>query len=174
MITPVNLPRPALPTIQAVTTPATYDERLRVPLRWWVQGVMLVASLWLAMIVALPLVLAWVLTAVALAGLAALLLGYGSARIRVADGQLFAARARIEARYLGPAEALDPGETVRVRGVDADARAWLLLRPYLKRSVKVRIDDPDDPAPYWLLSTRHPAELSAALTALVSGSNTGR
>ena len=147
-------------------TPATYDERLHVPLRWWVQGVMLVASLWLAMIVALPVVLAWVLTAVALAGLAALLLGYGSARIRVADGQLFAARARIEARFLGPAEALDPGETVRVRGVDADARAWLLLRPYLKRSVRVVINDPDDPAPYWLLSTRRPTELVAALATL--------
>jgi hypothetical protein len=158
----------------AVTTSATYDERLHVPLRWWVQGVMLVASLWLAMIVALPVLLAWVLSAVALACLAGLLLGYGSARIRVADGQLFAARSRIEATYLGAAEALDPGETVRVRGVDADARAWLLLRPYLKRSVRVLINDPDDPAPYWLLSTRHPAELSAALTALVADAQTGR
>ena len=152
----------------AVTIPATYDERLHVPLRWWVQGVMLVASLWLAMIVALPAVLAWVLTGVALAGLAGLMLGYGSARIRVADGQLYAARARIEAKHLGRAEALDPGETVRVRGVDADARAWLLLRPYLKRAVKVRIADPDDPAPYWLLSTRHPTELAGVLNALVA------
>lgn len=149
-------------------TPATYDERLHVPLRWWVQGVMLVASLWLAMIVSLPRALAWSLTGVALAGLAGLMLGYGSARIRVADGQLFAARARIEAKYLGPAQALDPGETVRARGVDADARAWLLLRPYLKRSVKVPIEDPDDPAPYWLLSTRRPTELAAALVALVA------
>lgn len=155
--------------MQAVDSPATYDERLHVPLRWWAQGVMLVASLWLAMIVSLPLVLAWVLTGVALAALAGLMLGYGSARIRVADGQLFAARARIDASYLGPAVALDPGETIRVRGVDADARAWLLLRPYLKRSVKVTIDDPDDPAPYWLLSTRHPTELAAAVTALVAG-----
>jgi hypothetical protein len=158
----------------AVTTTATYDERLRVPLRWWVQGVMLVASLWLAMIVALPVVLAWLLTAAALAALAALLLGYGSARIRVADGRLYAARARIEARFLGAAEPLDPGETVRARGVEADARAWLLLRPYLKRSVRVRIDDPDDPAPYWLLSTRHPVKLSAALAALVAEVHDGR
>ena len=170
----MNLPADPLPTILAVTSPATYDERLHVTLRWWVQGVMLVASLWLAMIVALPVLLAWVLTAVALAGLAGLLLGYGSARIRVAEGQLFAARARIDARFLGAAEPLDPGETVRVRGVEADARAWLLLRPYLKRSVRVPINDPDDPAPYWLLSTRHPIELSAALTALVAGARDDR
>src|SRR4051812_16672061 len=35
-----------------------YQERLGVPLRWWVQGTMLVASLWLAVVVALPGVLA--------------------------------------------------------------------------------------------------------------------
>ena len=34
--------------------PVEYAERLAVPLRWWVQGTMLVASLWLATIVALP------------------------------------------------------------------------------------------------------------------------
>ena len=33
---------------------AAYAERLTVPLRWWVQGTMLVASLWLAIVVALP------------------------------------------------------------------------------------------------------------------------
>ena len=32
---------------------ASYQERLRVPLRWWAQGTMLVATLWLTLIVAL-------------------------------------------------------------------------------------------------------------------------
>jgi hypothetical protein len=43
-----------------------------------------------------------------------------------------------------------------VAGRDADARAYLLLRPYLKRAVRVEITDPADPTPYWLVSTRHP------------------
>ena len=43
------------------------------PLRWWVQGTMLVASLWLALVVAMPGPAAWACTAVALALLAALL-----------------------------------------------------------------------------------------------------
>jgi hypothetical protein len=50
-----------------------------------------------------------------------------------------------------------------VAGVDADARAFLLLRPYLKRSLKVQVLDPADPTPYWLLSTRRPAKLAEAL-----------
>ena len=61
-------------------------------------------------------------------------------------------------------EPLDREETRRVHGVDADARAFLLTRPYLHRSVQVPLHDPSDPTPYWLLSTRHPERLAAALT----------
>ena len=48
-------------------------------------------------------------------------------------------------------------------GVEADARAYLATRPYLKAAVKVPVSDPDDPAPYWLVGTRHPDRLAAAL-----------
>ena len=140
-----------------------YDERLGVPLRWWVQGTMMVASLWLAMVVALPGALAWAISAVALVVLAGGLLGYGAPRISVSDGVLRAGRAHIAARHLGTVEPLDPEATRRLAGRDADARAYLLLRPYLKRAVRVEITDPADPAPYWLLSTRHPDRLAAAL-----------
>ncbi len=63
-----------------------------------------------------------------------------------------------------PPRALDADATRRLAGVEADARAYLLLRPYLKRAVRVDVTDPADPAPYWLLSTRQPDELAAALT----------
>jgi hypothetical protein len=146
-------------------TPA-YTERLGVPLRWWVQGTMLVAMLWLAVAVAAPVVVAWLVTAVALVLLVFCLWAYGSARIVVGDGELRAGRAHIEARHIGTATPLDAEQARRTAGVDADARAYLLLRPYLKRAVKVEITDPADPAPYWLVSTRRPEELVAALKAL--------
>ena len=146
-------------------TPA-YAERLGVPLRWWVQGTMLVASLWLATVVALPGLGAWIVTAVALGLLALGFLSYGSARIRVAHGVLHAGRAHIEAIHVGRVSALDVEETRRTAGRDADARAFLLLRPYLKRAVRVEITDPADPAPYWLLSTRHPDRLATAISGL--------
>ena len=147
--------------MQPVTT---YAERLTVPLRWWVQGTMLAASLWLATVVALPPVASWLVTGMSLALLAALLLSYGAARIEVTDRELRAGRARIDLTHLGAVTPLDPDATRRLAGVDADARAYLLLRPYLKRAVRVDITDPDDPAPYWLLSTRRPDQLAAALT----------
>jgi Protein of unknown function (DUF3093) len=143
-----------------------YDERLGVPLRWWVQGTMLVASLWLAVVVALPAAAAWTISAVAMALLTLGLLAFGSARVSVRDGVLRAGRARIAVGHLGAVTALDAEETRRTAGREADARAYLLLRPYLKRAVRVQIDDPRDPTPYWLLSTRHPDELARVLAAI--------
>jgi hypothetical protein len=127
---------------------------------------MLVAMLWLAVVVALPSLAAWVVTVVAVAAMTSLFTAIGSARIVVGDGAFRAGRAHIGAEHLGAAHALDAEETHRTAGVEADARAYLLLRPYLKRAVKVEITDPSDPAPYWLVCTRHPEELARALTAL--------
>lgn len=143
-----------------------YSERLHVPLRWWVQGTMLVATFWLALAVSMDeyLPVVWTMTGALLLAMAGAFQSYG-ARIKVRDGVLQAGKAHIPLTYVGEVEALDAVETRRVAGVDADARAHLLLRPYLKRSVKVQLTDPDDPTPYWLLHTRHPEELAAALTA---------
>ncbi|MFC7497412.1 MULTISPECIES: DUF3093 domain-containing protein [unclassified Nocardioides] len=149
-----------------MTVSPTYAERLGVPLRWWVQGTMLVATLWLAVVVAVPGPVAWVVTAIALAGLFGGLWSYGNARLCVDDGTFRAGRAHIAAAYVGAATALDAAQTRRLAGVDADARAYLVLRPYLKRSVRVDITDPADPTPYWLVSTRRPEDLAKALTAL--------
>lgn len=141
-----------------------YAERLTVPLRWWVQGTMLVATFWLAVLVAMPFAAAMIATAVAAAAVAAVLLSYGSARVEVVAGEFRAGRAHIATAYVGTVQALDADATRRLAGVEADARAYLLLRPYLKRAVRVQIVDPADPTPYWLVSTRHPTQLTAALT----------
>ena len=51
--------------------------------------------------------------------------------------------------------------------------AYLLLRPYLKRSVKIRVRDERDPAPYWLVSSRDPEHLAAAIQ-VISGTGPAR
>lgn len=145
-----------------------YAERLTVPLRWWAQGTMLIATFWLAAVVAFPVHLFWVpsaLTVGALALLAFALGSYGSARVAVTDHRtLVAGKAEVSLDHVGSVVALDAEHTHLVAGRDADARAFLLLRPYLRRSVKVEITDPDDPAPYWLVSCRRPERVVAAIT----------
>ena len=153
--------------------PAAYDERLSVPLRWWALGTMFVASMLLAFLVALPLWLALAGTGVLVALWVGLFVSYGSARISVRDGVLTAGRARIPVTHVGEADALDAVSTRLLAGREADARAYLLIRPYLRRSVRVDIVDPADPTPYWLLGTRHPDSLAAALGAARSTRSSG-
>ncbi|MBC2934499.1 DUF3093 domain-containing protein [Nocardioides sp. zg-1228] len=142
-----------------------YAERLTVPLRWWVQGTMLVASLWLAVLAATPEAIAWTITAVAMLLLVALLGAYGRPRVSVDSTTFRAGRAHIPLELIGDVTPLDAEGVRRQAGVDADARAYLLLRPYIKRGVRVDIADPSDPSPYWLVSTRRPEELVSALEA---------
>jgi hypothetical protein len=150
-----------------------YHERLSVPLRWWVQCTMLVATFWLAFVVSTPALVAWSATGVLLLIMVGVLIGYGAPEVAVEDGWLRAGRARISGEFLGEAEPLDAGETRRVAGRDADVRAYLLLRPYLKRSVRVTVHDRRDPAPYWLVSTRDPDHLAAAIR-VISGAGGAR
>lgn len=140
-----------------------YAERLRVPVRWWVQWTVMIAGFWLAMAVAVPERLAWTVTALFLVLMAALFVSYGSPRIIVTDDWLYAGRARIERRFTGAVVALDAQAMSRQAGRDANARAYLLVRPYISTGVRIVIDDPDDPTPYWLLSSRRAAGLAAAL-----------
>ncbi len=147
-----------------------YDEQLSVPLRWWVQGIMLLATFWLAFVVAIPGAVPWLLTAALGAVLILGLTSYGSARVVVDDGELRVGRAHIALEHLGRSEALDEEQTRLALGPDADARAYLVTRPYLRHAVRVPLHDPADPTPYWLVGTRRPEALAAALNSRLGGS----
>ena len=142
-----------------------YDERLGVPLRWWVLATAFLASLLVAFVVSTPLWVALASTAALVAVVGGTLLGYGAARVSVRAGTLHAGRAHIPVRLLGEVDVLDEAAARRQAGRDADARAFLVLRPYLHSAVRVEIDDPADPAPYWMIASRHPERLAAALQA---------
>lgn len=92
-----------------------------------------------------------------------MLLVRSTATLEVADGVLTAGRARIPVTLLGAPEPLDAERMRRATGPELDARAYLLLRGWLRRGVRVPVHDPDDPTPYWLLSSRRPEDLAAAL-----------
>jgi len=141
----------------------TYTEMLHVPLRWWALLTMFLASLLLAFLVATPAWVAFAVTGALTVVAASVFVAYGAARV-VVDGQTFrAGRAHIPVHLLGTPVALDARASRLLAGMDADARAYLLLRPYVKKSVQVPVADPEDPTPYWLVSTRQPERLAQAL-----------
>jgi hypothetical protein len=147
----------------SATAASRYRERLHVPARWWALLTLFLVSLWLAVAVSTPVPVMWVVTVLFTALGVGLLLGYGHARLDVGEEALGAGRARLEWRCCGPARPLDAAQTRRLHGVDADPRAYLLVRPYIPTAVRVNVHDPADPTPYWLLSSRHPERLAESI-----------
>ncbi len=140
-----------------------YTETLTVPASWWLMGAGLALAVFWAFLVATPLLVA-VVAGLLAAGLVTVgLRRYGAARVATDPDGFCAGRALLPYRHVGRVEELDAATTRRVLGVEADARAYLLLRAYCKGSVKVTVADPADPTPYWLVSTRRPAALAASL-----------
>jgi hypothetical protein len=88
---------------------------------------------------------------------------YTAPVIAVADGELRAGRAHIPVSLLGAPVAFGGEEATLERGRRLDARAYLCIRGWVKPVVRVPVQDPADPAPYWLVSTRTPEKLIAAI-----------
>jgi hypothetical protein len=74
-------------------------------------------------------------------------------------------RDRLPLALAGEVTALDEDQTRALRGPRADPAAYLMSRPYLPRSVYIAVDDPAARGPYWLIGTRRPEELAAAIEA---------
>lgn len=139
-----------------------FRERLTVPIIWWV----LAGLFSLSVLVAVGTYLgpAWGLgTSIATLLVAAAIFGSAAILISVDEQEIRVGRASIEHAYIATCRALDAEQTRRRTGAEADARAHLVLRPYIKTTVEITLDDPEDPVPYWLVSTRHPQRLAAAL-----------
>lgn len=83
--------------------------------------------------------------------------------IRVTESQLIAGNARLPLDAIGEMSIHRGDDATMERGQRLDARAWLLIRGWVSPVVRIVVADPQDPTPYWLLSTRRPAELVEAI-----------
>jgi hypothetical protein len=84
--------------------------------------------------------------------------------VEVRGDELRAGRAHVPLDALGEVTPMTTAEEMRAAlGPELDARAFVCLRAWARTGVRVEVTDPADPTPYWLLSTRRPAELAAAL-----------
>jgi hypothetical protein len=162
-----------------------YHERLRVPFSWWLLG--LVTMLLLATEVvagyALPIAVAIYVVLVGL--VAAILWSWSRPTVLVTEEELRAGPACLPLAAVGEVSALDEAQTRSLRGPRGDPAAFLLLRPYLRQAVYIEVATPGaqtrahrrlrgfrlraemtrpaTDSPYWLVCTRHPAGLVAAI-----------
>lgn len=137
--------------------PSPFRERL-----WpaaWVWGAAAVVA-GFAGIVALPFggTAGAVTAGAALAVLGALLVTW-SPVVAVDGDELVAGRAHVPVGFLGEVAPLDAAGMREALGPGLDLRAYLCTRGWVATGVRVELTDPDDPTPYWVVSTRRPQRL---------------
>ncbi|HEY5821993.1 MAG TPA: DUF3093 domain-containing protein [Propionibacteriaceae bacterium] len=139
-----------------------FRERLSVPPVWWVLAFLLAVSLLAA--IGFYLGPVWGIS-VGVAAMAVAVAVFRSAAITLSvdDQVVRVGRSVLELRYVGGCVSLDVDQTTRRGGVEADARAHLVLRPYVATAVQITLDDADDPVPYWLVSSRRPVAFADAV-----------
>jgi hypothetical protein len=136
-----------------------YRESLRTPWWWYLVGLFVAGLLaaefhisglqltdWLSFGILLPLsaVLVWSL---------------GRGRLEISGGELRVRGAHIPLDQLSGVVALDARTLRRVVGREGDPAAFVSIRPWIGPGVQLWLDDPDDPTPYWVVSTRRPRQV---------------
>jgi hypothetical protein len=147
--------------VQPAVSSIRYRERLNAGIGLYL-GCALVIPAGLA--VFLPInVIAGVVAALVLYAIAVVFLIATARTIEVTADTFRAGKAALPLRYVGATRVYRGDDAFIARGRDLDARAYVLLRGSVRDVVRVQNTDPDDPAPYWLVSSRHPERLAAAL-----------
>jgi len=167
-----------------------YRERLHAPLSWWLVGLLTIFLLATEVVPGWPAPVVVAIYVVLVGGVAVILAAWGWPLVEVGGGELRAGAARLPLAAVGEVTALDQAQARSLRGPRGDPAAFLLIRPFLRQAVYVEVAirgtesrrggrRPRLPgfrpraeaasvsasSPYWLVSTRHPAELTAAINA---------
>lgn len=147
------------------TAAARYTERYTVP--WWAWPASLTVGALLAAQVHSGYggLRSWVpyVVAGALVVLALVTLSRGT--VRVTAGELQVLGSRLPLDVVGAIRPLDVTALRTVLREGSDPAGYHVVRGWTRGAVQVRLDDPADETPYWLVSTRHPQRLVDAVAA---------
>lgn len=142
-----------------------FRERLTAPAWYWLVAVVFGASTIIAVGFWYGPWVAFGGGLVVTAAITVLLAWFGRTEVAVGGEGVRVGTALLEWPWVGGVEVLDAEATRERLGVGADARAFVTQRPWLSECVVVGVDDAADPHPYWLISSRRPAQLAAAIEA---------
>ncbi|NUS36150.1 MAG: DUF3093 domain-containing protein [Pseudarthrobacter sp.] len=158
---PESSPSAAVPSTPSAGAPVAYREKLW-PNTWiWIIAAGVSAA---GILVFAPISMAAGYTAAAvLFVIIAVLLVVSTPAITVTEDSLTVGRATIERKFVGEVQQFRSDEATAERGTRLNGLAYMCIRGWIDPVVKIEITDPADRTPYWLASTRHPEQLTAAL-----------
>ncbi|MDG3011402.1 DUF3093 domain-containing protein [Rhodococcus sp. D2-41] len=165
------------PTADA-TARTVFSERLWVPIWWWVAGVVVAELLAVEVHMSARSVPWWIPGIVLLPFVAWACLWMGRLRLEVVvdgdgEGEFRIGRAHLPLDVISRTFEVPEEARSAALGRQLDPAAFVQNRSWVKTMVLIILDDPQDPTPYWLVSTRKPAELAAALAPRSQSPQTG-
>ena len=140
-----------------------FDERLRTPWWWYVAALFVAAILAGEFGVADKALTVWIPFGVLLPGSVVVVWSMGRARVSVVGDELWVDDAHLPVEVITGAAALDAATLRRLVGRHGDPAAYVAIRAWVGPGIQIILDDPEDPTPYWVISTRRPEELIEVL-----------
>jgi hypothetical protein len=140
-----------------------FRERLYLPWYHWLLPLLAAGLLAAEVNMGYPGVRAWLPYLVTIPLALLLLWRFSAAMVVVRDGELWVGEAHLPLKYAGETQIIPGNLKRKVLGPAFDPAAFALHRSWVGPMVWIELTDPDDPTPYWLISTRHPEQLVAAL-----------
>ena len=155
-------------------TLAAHQERLRLP--WWAWPAALTVGAVLAteLTLGIPEVPLWLPYAVLLPLSLLVLVPLNRLRVEVTPDEFRVDDARLPVEFISGVVALDAAGKREALGVGSHPLAFVVQRAWIGPAVQVLLDDPADPTPFWVVSTRRPVELATALLDVSGRARAGR
>jgi hypothetical protein len=141
----------------------THAERLYVPWYSWLLPMFGAGLIAATVHLGYPGLRSWLPYVVLVPLMAVLIWRAGRAPVRVSNGELYVGDAHLPLEHAGTVEVFAAGDKRKVLGPQLDPTAYVLHRGWVGPIVRVQVNDPEDPTPYWVFSTRHPDRISTLL-----------
>jgi hypothetical protein len=147
-----------------------FDERLSVPLWWYLPAIGVGALIGAEIHMGYPGVRSWIGYAVLIPLVVLVLFWLSRTRVQVRDGELRVGERSLPLSQVGRVDVVPAKDKQVALGPELDPTAFLLHRPWIGPVVRVEVrpdpgveDNRAERTPYWIFSVRGTAALVAAL-----------
>jgi hypothetical protein len=144
-------------------TKPVFAERLYVS--WWGWPLPIIAAVLMAAEVHMgyPGVRAWLPYLITVPLVIGAMLWLGRVTVKVVDDELWVGDAHVPLRFVDEVEVIPAKAKRKALGPDLDPAAFVAHRGWVGPVLRVYLNDPADPTPYWLFSVRNADKLAAIL-----------